>query len=129
VKYKDGDPFNCRESNLLAVGPNSVMLTSDCVVMLLCDTRGRYAGTTILDYDTWNSISSYRWYLGKNGYVAHTKLGYLHHQVTGKPPSGMVVDHINRNKLDNRAANLRVVTPLENIRNQERYLNGKEDNN
>jgi hypothetical protein len=42
---------------------------------------------------------------------------YMHRQVT-EPPKGMVVDHINHNKLDNRRANLRVCTRRENIFNQ-----------
>lgn len=35
---------------------------------------------------------------------------YLHNLVKGSPPSGLVVDHRNRNRLDNRQSNLRVVT-------------------
>ena len=34
---------------------------------------------------------------------------------------GLVVDHINRDKLDNRKANLRVVAPAINILNSQRY--------
>ena len=41
----------------------------------------------------------------------------LHHLVIGKPPKGMVVDHINQNKLDNRRCNLRFATKSQNAFN------------
>lgn len=42
----------------------------------------------------------------------------LHHLIAGRPPAGMVVDHINGDKLDNREENLRTVTPQVNQRNR-----------
>lgn len=39
------------------------------------------------------------------------------HRYIMKPPAGMVVDHINGNTLDNRRANLRIVTQAENAMN------------
>lgn len=57
-------------------------------------------------------IDRTRWSLQKRGYA----IGYIdgenilmHHLIFGKPPKGKVVDHINRNKLDNRRCNLRFV--------------------
>ncbi len=41
----------------------------------------------------------------------------MHRQIM-QTPAGMVVDHKNRNKLDNTRANLRNVTPAENARNR-----------
>jgi hypothetical protein len=52
---------------------------------------------------------------GKNG-ARITWL--LHHDIIGKPPIGMMVDHINRNKLDNRKCNLRFVTRSQNNQNR-----------
>jgi hypothetical protein len=42
---------------------------------------------------------------------------YLHRFITNAPP-GYSVDHINRNPLDNRDENLRIVTHAENLQNQ-----------
>ena len=40
------------------------------------------------------------------------------HREIMQPPPGMVVDHINRNGLDNREANLRNCTRLQNLQNR-----------
>lgn len=62
------------------------------------------------DYDL---VSGYTWCKGSNGYAqtggSHSKLQRMHVLIMGRE-SGKEVDHINRNKLDNRRANLRLVT-------------------
>lgn len=52
---------------------------------------------------------------------------YLHQIIfQGVVPPGMQIDHINRNKRDNRLCNLRVITRGENNRNRTiRMMNGK----
>jgi len=45
------------------------------------------------------------------------------HRMIMKAPRGMVVHHIDRNPLNNRRNNLRVVTIQENLRNQKRPNN------
>lgn len=62
----------------------------------------------------------YEWRLRNNGYVAlSTKpLLYLHRFLMGGAPGdGFFVDHINRNRLDNRSANLRRLTPGQSCQN------------
>lgn len=46
----------------------------------------------------------------------------LHRAIMGSP-KGKVIDHINRNTLDNRKCNLRICTIQENLRNQKRPNN------
>lgn len=48
----------------------------------------------------------------------------LHRWVMGNP-SGLQIDHINRNTLDNRKSNLRIVTCQQNSQNKGNYKNNK----
>lgn len=56
-------------------------------------------------------IDKYNWWYD-GGYArarVNGEIVKLHHYIIGKPPSGKVTDHINRNPLDNRRVNLRHV--------------------
>lgn len=80
----------------------------------------RYA---LLDDADFEFINSYKWYISQTGYAwrtqyqngKHTRI-YLHRLVVGAK-QGEEVDHINRNKLDNRKENLRIVSHKENCWN------------
>lgn len=65
-------------------------------------------------------VIRHNWYLDSNGYpmtyTARSKT--LHKNLLGKQQKGYVIDHINRNKLDNRLENLRVITAKENSYNR-----------
>lgn len=49
----------------------------------------------------------------------------MHHEIIGRPPRGMVTDHINDNGMDNRRENLRHITPAENRRRSRLNVNNK----
>jgi hypothetical protein len=72
-------------------------------------------------------------YLTQRGWL-RVKVNGVHyrvHRIAWKmfygedPPTGLDIDHINRNKIDNRIANLRVATRSENMQNTDRVLNKK----
>lgn len=81
---------------------------------------------TIIDFNMLQVVRHFRWYLDSVGYpMTHltNKIGRkairLHELVMGdkRPFVGAKIDHINRNKLDNRKENLRFVTHWENLMN------------
>lgn len=74
-------------------------------------------------------VSQYRWYVGSGGYATHSLSRRreeknpveikLHRFLMGlRPGDLMQVDHINRDRLDNRRSNLRLVTAAEQAQNQ-----------
>ena len=73
----------------------------------------------LIDADDYSQVKDFYWGLNSQGYaisVIHGKHKRLHLLLMDKPV-GMVVDHINGNKLDNRKCNLRVCTVHENSMN------------
>lgn len=81
-------------------------------------------GTVLIDRSDLALVSTKTIYVGSNGYAYYSTWengrSYprtLHSLLVGTHPR-LHVDHINGNKLDNRRANLRVVTPSENQRNR-----------
>lgn len=81
-------------------------------------------GYFLINKEDFEKVSQFTWYLNQNGYaessVYSSKHIKAHHIVLGKPPRGLVTDHINRNKLDNRKENLRHVTQKENNLNRDK---------
>ncbi len=83
-------------------------------------TRGKFAIVDAADYER---LSKYRWNACPSGdgfYARRSVPGgtiLMHREVIGAP-KGMPVDHINGNRADNRAANLRVCTPQQNEHNK-----------
>jgi hypothetical protein len=77
--------------------------------------EGQFAIVDAADYE-W--LKQHQWHFW-NGYAARQekrKTIYMHREIM-QPPKGMVVDHINHNKGDDRRVNLRVCTQRENILN------------
>lgn len=77
--------------------------------------------TFIVDSSDAELICSYRWYIGKNGYIIYDspdKKSILLHRFLMNPDSKEYVDHINRVTTDCRRSNMRVVVPSQNSMNK-----------
>ena len=83
-------------------------------------------GEIVLISEADKDLIQYRWYRHTGGY-AHGrfppgKISLLHRVVMARKlrlrqlPAGMEVDHVNRDKMDNRRENLELVTREENMR-------------
>lgn len=68
---------------------------------------------TIVDSEYFDYLSKYNWCLNKHGYVNNRKLGLIHRIIT-KCPKGLMVDHKDHDKLNNRSNNLRICTSSRN---------------
>ena len=102
---------------------NEYILYLDYAEMILYDKHGNEKARTLIDLDDIDNIIPYRWHLDdSNGYIANNTIGYLHRYIMNFP-KGMIVDHINRNKLDNRKCNLRVCSKQQNNINKSKQSN------
>lgn len=110
--------------------PNEITTAGDTAIISL--SQGQ---STIIDASDLPLVRGIRWWAAwapnVNGYYAAGKprsndgtrrLTHLQRFLTGEPP-GMQIDHINRNTLDNRRSNLRVVTRSQNKANANQYRN------
>lgn len=85
----------------------------------------------LCDLEDWQPISDmFTWHESEYGYARtildknNNKFMFFHSYVLNEFPSeNKICDHINRNKLDNRRKNLRMVTVNENNINQKKYKN------
>jgi len=87
--------------------------------------KGEYA---LVDDEDFKYLNQWKWFLRDTGYAVRTdyrRLGFKKykmkriymHRVVNDTPDNLQTDHINRNKLDNRASNLRTVTNQQNAFN------------
>ena len=89
-------------------------------------TKGKFA---LVDDQDFELLLPYRWRLNSKGYAIRSYsvggkeiLVALHREIM-QPPSGLVVDHIDHDKLNNTRANLRIITQQQNLMNRRLFKN------
>ena len=78
-------------------------------------------GHTTIDDKDFDWLNQWKWYRGARGHYAVRKQNHKiirMHNLINKVPKGMEIDHIDRDTLNNRRANLRIVTHSQNMFNQ-----------
>lgn len=80
----------------------------------------------LVDKEDYDELSKYKWCFTNGGYPHATINGKtikMHIYIKGKAPKGHMIDHINRNKLDNRRSNLEFKTFSQNAQNKQKAPN------
>lgn len=107
--------------------PNEYIFHDDCAEIVLKDRNRNVVGNAIIDLDDVEKCKQYKWHISSTGYVIATipdgtrncrGKKHLHRLITDYDGNDFVIDHINRNPLDNRKCNLRVVTQQMNTANR-----------
>ena len=87
----------------------------------------------IVDIDDYEYLNQWKWCYNSQGYAVRSRSKYkdeptssgeytikMHNVIM---PDDKIVDHINRNGLDNRRSNLRYVTHSQNMWNRSKHVN------
>lgn len=104
--------------------PNDIEIKNDHAEIVLRNKDCQEIGRALIDLDDVERCSKYKWHIRKSGGKAQyvitslpdNKKIHLHRFVIGYDGEDDV-DHVNRNGLDNRKSNLRVVVHRVNARN------------
>lgn len=97
---------------------NDILKEGKFTFLVTYNREGTISSKSYIDEDDITRVLTRKWYFRKgDGYVASSstdKSIFLHHFIIGNSD---IVDHINRDRLDNRKENLRNVTFQQNILN------------
>ncbi len=99
---------------------NPFTILSDTMILHYWMQKEKIIYNILIDLEDYIKISDYYWSIGSSGYAYSRTNGSknIMHRFLMDTPENLQVDHINRNKIDNRKINLRNVEPYINARNK-----------
>jgi hypothetical protein len=77
-------------------------------------TQGKFAKVDDEDYE---EVSKYKWRFDRYAVREVNGTSFFMHRLINQTPKGLITDHINQDKLDNRRSNLRTCTKSNNSMN------------
>lgn len=99
---------------------NRIIVHEDSADIVITNGQDDLVAVAVVDVDDIERVSAHRWTLNDNGYVRTyngTKPVYLHRFISNYD-GPLTVDHIDRDKLNNRKDNLRIVSQAVNNLNK-----------
>ncbi len=102
-----------------------ILVETDKALVPLGKSESAYAVISLQDI---KAVSKHSWHVGSDGYpraLVNGKNTHLHRFLINNPDKNKEIDHINRNRLDNRRENLRVGSLRQNAFNKRLYKNNK----
>lgn len=95
---------------------NVIEQQGDTIIMF--DEKGNF---TLIDAEDYIKVKDIYWYQEINGYwrgYNGTRAKLLLHRCILEAPKGLVVDHINHKRFDNRKTNIRLCSQSQNLMNR-----------
>lgn len=76
--------------------------------------NGKRGGVSLVSEEDYEKVKGYSWYCDNYGYARASVGGKMWslHRFIMQPKENEIVDHINRDKLDNRRDNLRIFSEV-----------------
>lgn len=104
---------------------NTIVLDGNTAKIELYNKMGDCIAEAIIDADDIERVVDLKWTLNDNNrnYVKNIKHGIYIHRLIANAKDGDIVDHIDRNPLNNRKNNLRLVSSSQNSQNKSLQVN------